>query len=427
VLVIVQNMPVPLDRRVWLECQTLVDSGYRVSVICPKGPGDPARETVNGVRLYKYRGAPRARGLVGYGFEFAYCWLRTAILAVRLFFVDRFDAIQACNPPDTYWALARLFRRFGVRFVFDHHDLNPELYVSRRGRPSDRVLRVLEWLERQTYATADHVVTTNESYRARACERTGRQPDDVTVVRSGPDPQRMRRGDPRPELRSGRKHLVCYLGLMGPQDDVDTVVRVAHHVVHRLGRDDIAFSLLGYGDCLEDIRRLAVELEVADAVHFTGRVEIPAISDWLSTADLGITPDAKTPFADVSTMNKTLEYMAFGLPVLAFDLVETQSSAGAAAAYVTFEGRSDLDVAHMAEALVALVDDPARRAEMGRVGRARIENGHGWPTSARAYLAVYDRLLRGSSVDSDRVTADTSTVRAAALVGAGAQGAGNEL
>jgi glycosyltransferase involved in cell wall biosynthesis len=251
---------------------------------------------------------------------------------------------------------------------------------------------MLEGLERATFRTADLVLTTNESYRDLACGRTGANPDDLVIVRSGPDPDRMRRGAVHPELRRGRRHLVAYLGLMNPQDGVEIVVDVADAIVHRMGRDDVQFALLGYGDCLADLQARAHALGLDDHVTFTGRVEIDAITAYLSTADVGLSPDPCTPFNDVSTMNKTLEYMAYGLPVVAFDLRETGVSAGPAAVYVTPTSDRAADARGFADALVALVDDPERRAKMGAVGRERIESGLGWPTSAARYVKAYDRL-----------------------------------
>jgi len=401
VLIVVQNMSVPLDRRVWLECQTLRTAGYRVSVICPRGKNDAAYDEIDGVQIHRYAPPPAARGVLAYGLEFAYCWLRAAALAWRIHRAEPLDVIQGCNPPDTYWALARLFRRAGVRFVFDHHDLCPELYDSKPGEPSRWVSAMLRWLERRTFATADLVLTTNESYRSRASGRTGRPVDEIVIVRSGPDPDRMQPGEPVPELRHGRPHLVCYLGLMNPQDGVDVVVRVADHVVHSLGRTDIHFALLGDGDCGADLRRLATELELDDYVTFTGLVGSDDIKRWLSTADVGLSPDPYTPFNDVSTMNKTLEYMAYELPTVAYRLTETVVSAGPAGEYVESSDDPDADARRFADALVALIDDPDRRATMGKLGRERIEQGLGWPASAAAYLGAYDRLtLRLAGIDT---------------------------
>ncbi|HEY2812829.1 MAG TPA: glycosyltransferase family 4 protein [Acidimicrobiales bacterium] len=394
VLIVVQNMPVPLDRRVWLECQSLVAAGYDVSVICPKGPGEPSYEARDGVQLHKYRAVSAARGVLAYGTEFLYCWIRALLLTWRIHRRNPIDAIQACNPPDTYWALGRIFKRFGTKFVFDHHDLCPELYESKPGPHRPVIARTLRWLERKTYDTADLLLTTNESYRSVACARTGHPASEAIVIRSGPDPDSMRAGEPRPELRRGRAHLACYLGLMNPQDGVDLVVRVADVVVHEMGRDDIQFGVLGYGDCLDELRQLTTELALDDHVTFTGRAELPTITDWLSTADVGIGPDPYTLFNDLSTMNKTLEYLAFGLPVVAFELTETVVSAGPAATYVAPSSDKSDGARRLAIALVELIDDPQRRAKMGAIGRARIEESLGWPVSAANYVAAYGRLLQ---------------------------------
>jgi glycosyltransferase involved in cell wall biosynthesis len=242
VLVIVQNLPVPLDRRVWLECQALRAQGYDVSVICPKGPGDPAREVLDGVHLYKYRPPPAARGLLGYALEFVYCWLRTALLSLLVWRARPFQALQACNPPDTYWLLARLWKRRGVRFVFDHHDLNPELFLSRFGTPTSArerwELRALTWLERQTFHTADRVISTNDSYRGIALTRGGCDPASVKVVRSGPETRTMRPIVPD-ERAEDDPFVLAYLGIMGPQDGVDTVLDVMEELVGARGRRDV--------------------------------------------------------------------------------------------------------------------------------------------------------------------------------------------
>ena len=399
VLIVVQNLPVPLDRRVWMECQALVAAGYRVSVICPRGEQDACFEELEGVRIHRYAPPPPATGLRSYGWEFAHSWARTAVLAWRIFRHDRFDVVQACNPPDTYFALARLFRPFGVRFVFDHHDLCPELYESRdptqqAARP---VLAALRRLERATYRTADHVVTTNETYLERARQRTGKPAAAFTVVRSSPDPAIMRPREPVARLRHGRRHLCCYLGIMGHQDGVESVLQAARVIVHDMGRRDVHFALLGFGDTLERLRGLASHFALDEWVTFTGRVGLPEISSYLSTASIGLCPDPKTSFNDASTMNKVLEYMAYALPVVSFDLAETQEVAGRAANYVPWRGEPEVDARVFAEAIVDLLDDPDRALAMGRRGRARIESELGWPTQAARYVDAYDRLLGRSS------------------------------
>ena len=399
VLIIVANLPVPLDRRVWLECQGLVAAGYQVSVICIKGPDDARHEQLGGVHIYRYRPTPPARGALGYLREFASSWVRTAWLSVRVARRHGFDVIQACNPPDTFWALAALYKPFGIRFVYDQHDLNPEVFLSRFGTRGSAVSRLqyraLVWLERMTYRLADHVISTNESYRQVALARGGRAASEVTVVRSGPDTSVMRPVDGRPELRHGRAHLAVYLGVMGPQDGVDLAIRALDVYVHELGRNDLQLALLGFGDCFDELRALASSLALDPYVTFTGRADARMIAEYLSSADLGLSPDPLSPLNDVSTMNKTMEYMAFALPVVAFDLKETRVSAGEAAVYV-----EPGDVAAYTKAIAALLDDPQARAAMAVCGRQRAAAVLDWRPQERAYVRVYDQLLGRVPVDA---------------------------
>ena len=400
-LVIVQNLPVPLDRRVWLECQALTAAGYQVSVISIKGPEDSAYQHLEGVHIYRYKPAPQASGVAGYLWEFIYSWAMTALLSLRVARRHGFDVIQACNPPDTYWALAALYKPFGKRFVYDQHDLNPEVFVSRFGARLGFAGRLqyrgLLWLERMTYRLADHVISTNESYRQVALDRGNRRGDDVTVVRSGPDTSLMRPVAGQAHLRKGRRHLAVYLGIMGPQDGVDVAIRALDVYVHELERDDLHLALLGFGDCLDELKALASELGLDDFVTFTGRADARMITEYLSTADLGISPDPLNPLNDVSTMNKTMEYMAFALPVVAFDLKETRVSAADAAVYV-----EPGDVGAYAKAMAALLDDADQRATMALAGRERAAAVLDWEPQKRAYVGVYHRLLRRGSVPSEQ-------------------------
>jgi glycosyltransferase involved in cell wall biosynthesis len=399
VLIIVQNLPVPFDRRVWLECRALTAAGYDVTVVCPKGKGDPRRAVLDGVTMLKYRPYAPGGGAAGFVLEYIYSFLATAWLVLRARREGRFDVLQACNPPDIFWPIARwLRRRDGSRFVFDHHDLCPELYESRFPDGAGLPHRGLLALERATFRAADHIVSTNGSYAGIAMERGGRDSSDVTVVRTGPDPDRLRRAAPMEELRRGRRHLVAYIGVMGPQDGVDLAVRAAHHVVHELGRDDVSFTFMGGGDCYEELVALRDELGLREHVELPGRVPDATVVDVLSTAALGLSPDPKNPLNDLSTMNKTLEYMAFELPVVAFDLKETRVSAENAACYVP-----DGDIAGFARAIVNLLDDEPRRSAMGDIGRARIEGAYGWPYQKAAYVRVYDRLVGRTPSDESQV------------------------
>jgi glycosyltransferase involved in cell wall biosynthesis len=392
VVVIVQNLPYEFDRRVRLECTALVRAGYRVSVICPKSVDAPSFYVRDGVKVHSYRPAPLTRGLASYLVEFIYAWIRTALISLRLFVREGFDVVQACNPPDTYWLLGLFYRMFGKRFVYDQHDLCPELYRSRFGRDSGALLKVLYLLERATYRVAHRVISTNDSYREVAMGRGGMRPEHVMVVRSGPDPERTRKGAPVPALRHGREHLAVYLGIMGPQDGVDYLVRAIGHYVHDLGHADTHFALLGFGDALEDLKALTTELGLDPWVTFTGRADEAMIRDYLSTASLGLSPDPSSPLNDLSTMNKTLEYMAFELPVVAFDLKETRISAGDAAVYV-----EDNDEFAYAKAMHELLSDGARRRQMGQVGLGRILRSLAWRHQEVAYLRLYNQLLGHAS------------------------------
>ncbi len=393
VLIIVQNLPVPFDRRVWLECQALVSAGYRVAVVCPKGSGDPGYEVIDTVELYKYRPYAPGGSNLSFAAEYVYSFLATTWMALKARRSGRFAVIQACNPPDIFWPLAMAFRALeGTRFVFDHHDLCPELYESRFPEGPKLPYKGLRALERRTHRAADHVISTNDSYRKIAMARSGKRPADVTVVRTGPDPQRLRRGQAYPELRRGRRFLAAYIGVMGPQDGVDIIVRAASILVHELGREDIAFTLIGSGDCYRDLVALRDELGLAGHVEFTGRAPDELVSRILSTADVGLSPDPKNPLNDVSTMNKTMEYMAFELPVVAFDLRETRLSAGDAALYV-----KPNDVHDYAAAIAAFMDDEPQRARLGKLGRARVEQELAWSHQERAYLGVYERLTAGAT------------------------------
>jgi glycosyltransferase involved in cell wall biosynthesis len=392
VLIIVQNLPVPFDRRVWLECQSLTSAGYQVAVICPKGDGDLPYQVLDGVELYKYRPYAPGGSKIDFILEYVYSFLATAWLTRKARRKSgRFAVLQACNPPDIFWPIAMALRaRDRTRFVFDHHDLCPELYQSRFPSGAKLPYRGLRALERRTHRTADHVISTNESYRDIAINRSGKDPADVTVVRTGPDPDRLRRGPQDTQLRRGRRFLAAYIGVMGPQDGVDYVVRAADVVVHELGRTDIAFTLMGSGDSYEDMVRLRDELGLADHVEFTGRAPDELVMRVLSTADVGLSPDPKNPLNDLSTMNKSMEYMAFELPVVAFDLHETRVSTGDAAVYVKPNVIRDY-----AKAIVALMDDEPQRARMGAVGRVRVERELAWSHQRAAYLGVYQGLLPG--------------------------------
>ncbi|MBN9110112.1 MAG: glycosyltransferase family 4 protein [Pseudonocardia sp.] len=389
VCIVVQNLPVPFDRRVWLECRALVAAGYEVSVVCPKGPGDPSYQELEGVHIFKYRAFPPITRQIMFLAEYAYSILATLLGLAKAWRRNRFTVVQVCNPPDVLWTAVLPFTlAFGVRMVFDQHDLCPELYESRFESPASLPYKALVLAERATYALSSHVISTNESYRGVAMSRGRKKPSDVTVVRTGPDPEKMRRREADESLRRGHRHLVVYIGVMGPQDGVDLAIRAMEHIVHTRGRTDVALTLIGDGDAAPALRALTTELGLDEHVAFTGRAPDDVVKGVMSTADLGLSPDPKNALNDVSTMNKTMEYMAFELPVVAFDLVETKVSAAEAAVYATPN-----DVAEYGDAVLALLDDEVSRKSMGEAGRRRVEDVLAWRHQIPPYVGVYDRLI----------------------------------
>jgi glycosyltransferase involved in cell wall biosynthesis len=389
VLIVVQNLPVPFDRRVWLEATTLARAGYRVSVICPKAKGfNRSFEELEDVHIYRYGLPVDAQGTLGFVAEFLWCFVRTAMKTVRVAVTGRgFDVLHVCNPPETYWPLGRFWKRLGRRFLFDHHDLSPEMFQAKFGSGHGSAVAALRWLERRTFQAADLVITTNESHKRIASERGGVPPGDVYVVRSGPDLERLSRYPPDPAWRKGKRHLIVYLGEICNQDGVDHLIRVVKLLRDELGRDDIHCVLVGGGPHQPSIKAYAEEIGVADLCTFTGRVSDEDLCRILSSADVGVDPDPKNDWLDKNTMNKVMEYQYFGLPIVGYDLTENRVSAGPAGLFATPNREAEL-----ADRIVELLDDPARRREMGRVGRERVHSVLAWEHSAPVLLAAYDRL-----------------------------------
>jgi glycosyltransferase involved in cell wall biosynthesis len=400
VLIIVENLPVPLDTRVWNEATALAAHGYQVSVICPTAKGFDRRfEVIDGVHIYRHPLPSAERDKLSYVAEYlaaSYWQLR---LALRVLRERGFDVIHGCNPPDTLFALARFFKLFGKRFIFDHHDLAPELYELKFGR-RDFIHRILLRLERWSFRTADAVLAPNESFRRIAIARGSVDPARVWVVRSGPNPDRMRILPPNPSLRRGRRHLVGYVGLMGEQDGIDNLLEAAHHIVHRLGRQDVHFYLAGNGPALEALQAQSAALRITEHVTFAGWLGGDELMQALSSADVCVTPDSINPMNDKSTMTKTMEYMAVGKPVVQFETTEGRSSAQGAALYARPNDTRDL-----AAKIVELLDDPERCRTMGALGRQRVCDELAWSHQEPKLLAAYDTLFRGSPLLSDTAVA----------------------
>jgi len=387
VLVLVENLPSPFDRRVWQEATTLRDAGYTVSIICPTGKGCEERYVeIGGIAIHRYHLPFEADRALGYALEYSVALFWTFVLSLRVAFGRGFDVIHACNPPDLFFLIGAFYKLFGKKFVFDHHDINPELYEAKFGR-RDRFWKLMVALERMSFRVADVSIATNESYRRIAIGRGGMDPSKVYVVRSGPSLERLKIVPAEERLKCGRRYLVGYVGTMGRQEGIDLLLAAVRHLVHELRRRDIHFGLVGGGTALEAMKALARALDVADYVTFTGRVPDADMLALLNTADVCVNPDIANAMNDKSTMNKIMEYMALGKPVVQFDLTEGRFSAQQASLYARKNDPADL-----AAKIVELVDDPARRAAMGAFGRSRVENELEWRYEAPKLLAAYAAL-----------------------------------
>jgi glycosyltransferase involved in cell wall biosynthesis len=389
VLILVENNSVPSDRRVWSIATTLARAGYEVEVICPQGARESEQATLevrDGVRINRFRLAPAAGGATGYLREYATALWRTWRIVRRLTRERSFDVVHSCNPPDFLMLAAWPARRAGARIVFDHHDLTPELFRARFGSAHRMLHRVTLAVEHLCFRTADVVLATNESYREVALTRGRKRPEQVFVVRNGPDLRRFRPRDPDPGLRCGQRHLVGYAGMMAPQDGVD-------HALHALAilakrRQDWHAVFAGEGESRPELMRLAGELGLLERVRFVGWLNDEQMATLLCSCDLCLAPEPYTPLNDASTMIKIAEYMAMSRPVVAYALRESRFAAGAAASYA----RPD-DVDSLAQRIDELLDDPERRARMGQAGRERVERELSWEHSERNLVSAYGSVL----------------------------------
>ncbi len=390
VLIIVENLPSPFDRRVWQEATTLRQAGYQVSIICPTGKGyEKKHEEIDGISIYRHDLPTEGKGPLGYAAEYSAALFWEFVLSWRVFFTKGFDAIHACNPPDNIFLIGAFFKLFGKKFLFDHHDINPELYEAKFGKRGLFHKLMLLW-ERLTFHFADVSIATNESYKRIAIERGEMTPDKVFVVRSGPKLDRLEIIPPVEALKKGRKFLVGYVGVMGEQEGIDLLLRSVRHIVHDLSRTDIQFGLVGGGTSLEDMKAYAIELGVADYVTFTGRVPDRELLEMLNTADVCVNPDLANEMNDKSTMNKIMEYMALGKPIVQFDLTEGRFSAQDASLYARKN-----DYIDFADKIIELIEDKELRTAMGRLGRQRVTNELEWRYEAPKLLAAYECLFGG--------------------------------
>ena len=389
VLIIVQNLPVPFDRRVWQEATALKASGYQVAVICPKGREHTARyECLNGIHIYRHPLPLEARGILGYLLEYASSLFWELVLSLKVLRRHGFDAIHACNPPDNIFLIGALYKAIGgKRFLFDHHDINPELYEAKFGR-RDLLYRLVRLSERLTFLVADVSIATNESYRQIALERGHMPAEKVFVVRSGPSLERLKILPPVPELKRGRKYLVGYVGVMGAQEGIPYLIEAARHIVREMGREDVHFMLVGGGPALEAMRRLTTQQGLDSHVEFLGRVPDKTLLAVLNTADVCVNCDEVNPMNDKSTMNKIMEYMALAKPIVQFELAEGRFSAREASLYAQPNDAHDF-----ARKITMLLDDPERRERMGQFGRYRVERQLAWDYEVPKLLTAYAALF----------------------------------
>lgn len=399
ILIVVENLAVPFDTRVWQEATTLVQHGYEVSVICPKGKGYTAkREDLEGVHIYRHDIPEDGNGAVGYAREYLSALWEERRLAELVYRERGFDVIHGCNPPDDIYMVARRFAGRGVDYVFDHHDICPELFEAKFGKVQDLTIgkRLLygtqRWLERKTYQNCAFAFVTNESYRKIAIERGGMDPSKVIVLRSGPKLERLRVQPPNPELKQGHRFMIGYVGVIGQQEGIEYLLDAARVIKEEFGREDVFWGIVGGGPHLNALRERCGAMGLGDSVKFTGRVSDEVLLDYLNSADVCVNPDEYNSMNDKSTMNKVLEYMALGKPIVQFDLTEGRVSAQNASLYAERNNSRDL-----ASKVVELLDNPRLRQEMGERGRRRVIDELSWEHTSAALLDGYERYFAARS------------------------------
>lgn len=384
ILIVIENVPLARDHRAVKQVESLLGAGYQVSVISQRHADNRRFRNRERLRLYEYPPPRESSGKLSFLYEYGYSLLAGSALALRDFLAHGFAAIQTGHPPDLYFLLALPFKLAGRRFVVDQRDLSPEVFADRYGRDTGPLPWLLRRLERRSWRLADHVLCVNRTLRSVIVQRGALSPDSVSVVGNGPVLSRTTPRPPRLDIKNGRRFLACWVGLMGPQDHVDLALSAIHHVVHTLARDDCQFAFIGDGEALPELKRLAERLAIAEWVTFTGWLDESACFGYLATADLAMDSNLQPEVSPV----KGMEYMAFGVPFVAFDLEETRAMAEGAALYLP-----PGDPLALGRAMAELLNDPARRAEMSRIGRRRVEEHLAWDRQSETYLRVYERLL----------------------------------
>ena len=384
ILIIVENLPVPFDTRVWQEATTLVQNGYTVSVICPKGKGYVKEfEILQGVNIYRHDLPTEGNGLVGYVREYGTALKEQIRLAKKVYKEVGFNVIQGCNPPDNIYMVANRFKKY----VFDHHDICPELFEA-KFKKKGLLYQSQIFLEGKTYKNCDIAFVTNESYKKIAIERGKMNPKNVFVLRSGPKLERLKIQKPKNEIKRGKRYMVGYLGVIGQQEGIEYLLEAAKYIRESKGRNDIFYGIVGGGPHLEALKQKCKEMKIDDIFEFTGRVSDQVMLDYLNTADVCVNPDEYNEMNDKSTMNKILEYMALGKPIVQFDLTEGKYSAQKASLYAKPNDSKDL-----AEKIIFLLDNEEKRVEMSQYGMKRIKNELSWEHTSKELLRGYDTLF----------------------------------
>jgi glycosyltransferase involved in cell wall biosynthesis len=395
VLIIVENQSVPRDFRVWKEACSLRGAGYEVIVLCPRQNGaQKGYEFLNGVHIYRHPAAEDGNGSWGYVREYINALFWECLYTWWIYFRHGFHVIQGCNPPDDIFVVALPFKLLGVKYMFDHHDVSPELYLAKYGK-KDLLYKVLLWLERMTFRCSDVVLSTNNSYRDIAMSRGKLSAENIFVVRNGPNADTFKAVSANPTLKNGKRYLVGYVGVMNTQDGLDILLDVALRI-NRLGRHDIHFTCIGGGPELPNLRRINKEKKLEDTVTFTGYVPDAELVEILSTADVCVNPDKPCEMNSFSTMIKIMEYMALGKPIVQFEGTEGRFSAQEASLY-----SDGVDhVADFADKVLWLLDHPEERSRMGEFGRRRIEKDLAWEHSVNNLLAAYEKAFSKSARQS---------------------------
>jgi glycosyltransferase involved in cell wall biosynthesis len=386
ILIIVENLPVPFDRRVWQEANTLKESGAMVSIICPKMKGYTASyEIINGIEIYRHSLLFDASDALGYLLEYGVALFWEFFLSWKIYFKKRFQVIHGCNPPDLIFLVALWFKILGVKYVFDHHDINPELYIAKFNNKGF-LYKMMILFERLSFATANFSIATNESYREIAIRRGKMAEDKIQVIRSGPKLDRLKLLPPDKQFLKGKKYLIGYVGVIGEQEGIDLLLESAKHIISI--RQDIQFAIVGDGTCFLKMKKLSTEMGINEYIDFYGRVPDDLLIAILNTADICVNPDKPTEMNNLSTMNKIMEYMALRKPVVQYDLKEGRFSAQEASLYAECG-----DTIDFSNKIIQLIDDPELRTKMGAFAYNRILNELSWDYEKEKLIKFYNLIF----------------------------------